>query len=270
MNPATVLNDAKLRELDSARAEAYWRRFSELAKHDDAITLKRFSKQGARDLLAFAMAGFERVIGLDENNADLLDDAIAWMQEQGHSPSFDLLPLESLADVRAALAQQGWWQKRHQSLLFGAPQPELDSPVHRSIAASEVDQSDAAELSDFLETFVDAHEIETNQRDQMVERIRRQYAHSHWQLFLVRVDGTPAGVGTMGRFGNVAYMSNSATVPRFRRQGVHRAVLHIRLQAAKDQGIPLIAADTPVNANSQRNIIRTGMSIACQWALWTK
>jgi|GEM_PF-6416623 len=270
MRPELILSDAKIMQIDDARASAYWTRFSKLAAIDDSHKLREFAGASGKVVRAFQVPGFDRVFGLNEDTADLLDEVLSWYQADSRSPSIDLLPLESLADLRESLARKGFFMRRHQTQLYGAPQPELDSPVHRSIQAELVDPDDGSTMQDFLQAFVEAHEYAPEEAKAAIERTRTLYTGEPWQRYLVRVDGKPAGVGVLGRFGDVGYMTNSATVPRFRRQGVHRAVLHVRLEAAKTQGIPIVAADTPVNAISQRNIIRSGLSIACQLGQWVK
>lgn len=260
MDPKLILSDQLLRRLDGARAAAYAERFA----GDD---VKRFGNQ----VYAFDHVGFQRVIGLGTGDEPLLDDIFAWFDSRGTSPVFDLLPTDDRLTLRQSLVARGWYQRRCQSLLYGVPEPGQDTPVHRSITSEVVDESS---MADFLSAFIEAHESGDPNDENERSRVEEQFKGHTCTLFLVRVDGNPAGVGTIGRFSGdsqgIGYMTNSATCPKYRRQGVHRAVLNARLEWAKQKRLQHVAADTPVNAASQRNIMRAGMRLACQLTQWSK
>src|SRR5262249_2712665 len=57
-----------------------------------------------------------------------------------------------------------------------------------------------------------------------------------WSLYLGLCDGAPAGAAILYQRGRDAYLADSAVDPRFRRRGVHRALLDRRCTDAAAAG----------------------------------
>jgi GNAT superfamily N-acetyltransferase len=57
-------------------------------------------------------------------------------------------------------------------------------------------------------------------------------------------------------------MAGTSTLPRFRRRGLHRALLHARLKLAADAGCELAVIVTQGGSASQRNAERLGFQVA--------
>lgn len=71
------------------------------------------------------------------------------------------------------------------------------------------------------------------------ERARRTTvacAHAADALVAIRIDGHLAGGGALGVTGDVAFLFCTATLPRYRRAGVHAALISARLNAGRSRG----------------------------------
>ncbi len=80
--------------------------------------------------------------------------------------------------------------------------------------------------------------------------------------FLAFVDGHPAGGGTVAVSGDVAVLSGTAVLPRFRGRGLQGALIRARLAHGRDRGCVLAASATlPANA-SQASLLRAGFRVA--------
>ena len=53
----------------------------------------------------------------------------------------------------------------------------------------------------------------------------------------------------------------ASTLPPFRNQGIHAALLHARLTAAREASCNLAMVHTRPGAASQRNVLRTGFAL---------
>jgi GNAT superfamily N-acetyltransferase len=81
------------------------------------------------------------------------------------------------------------------------------------------------------------------------------------QLFLAWRDGQPVSGGALEIHEGVAALMAAGTLPAFRHQGLHTALLHARLAAAAEAGCDLAMVHTRPGAASQRNVLRAGFQL---------
>jgi GNAT superfamily N-acetyltransferase len=81
------------------------------------------------------------------------------------------------------------------------------------------------------------------------------------RLFLAWRNGRPVGGGALETHDGVAALMAAGTLPAFRNQGIHTALLRARLLAAAEAGCDLAMVHTRPGAASQRNVLRAGF----QW-----
>jgi GNAT superfamily N-acetyltransferase len=81
------------------------------------------------------------------------------------------------------------------------------------------------------------------------------------RLFVAWLDGEPVGAGALEVHAGVAGLMAASTLPAFRRQGVHAALLRARLAAAVAAGCDLAMVHTRPGAPSQRNVLRAGFPL---------
>ena len=73
--------------------------------------------------------------------------------------------------------------------------------------------------------------------------------------------GEDTGGGALAVSGGLATLFADSTVPRFRRQGLHRELIAARIQEAAALGCDLAAATTLPGSGSQRNYERMGFQV---------
>ena len=81
------------------------------------------------------------------------------------------------------------------------------------------------------------------------------------RLFLALRDGQPVGGGALETHNGVAALMAAGTLPAFRNQGIHTALLRARLVAAVKAGCDLAMVHTRPGAASQRNVLRAGFQL---------
>jgi GNAT superfamily N-acetyltransferase len=80
--------------------------------------------------------------------------------------------------------------------------------------------------------------------------------------FIASVDDEPAGAGMLGMIDGVALLSGDAVLPRFRGQGIQKALIHARLRAASAAGCDIACASTAPLTASQRSYESCGFRVA--------
>jgi GNAT superfamily N-acetyltransferase len=85
---------------------------------------------------------------------------------------------------------------------------------------------------------------------------------SDTRLFLAWLDGRPVGGGALETHDGVASLMAADTLPAFRSRGIHTALVHARLAAAREAGCDLAMVYTRPGALSQRNVLRAGFQLA--------
>jgi hypothetical protein len=84
---------------------------------------------------------------------------------------------------------------------------------------------------------------------------------SETRLFLALRNGQPVGGGALETHNGVAALMAAGTLPAFRNQGIHTALLRARLVAAVRAGCDLAMVHTRPGAVSQRNVLRAGFQL---------
>jgi len=102
----------------------------------------------------------------------------------------------------------------------------------------------------------------------VVERRRAELpTHRDYRVYLARIDGAVAGLGTLFFHGRAAYLAGAMTLPEMRRRGCQRALLEHRIRQAAERGCDLVVTDTLGDNESQRNVERAGLRPRC-WPGW--
>ncbi len=111
---------------------------------------------------------------------------------------------------------------------------------------------------------------EGQENEALREAIADFSGHPNMKLYLALVYGEPAGAGTMSVRGEVAVVNGAATLPRFRRRGVHTELLRVRLEKARAAGCRLSMVATQVASGSHRNVERAGFCVLYTRTKWRK
>lgn len=81
------------------------------------------------------------------------------------------------------------------------------------------------------------------------------------RLYLAWKDGQPVGGGALEIHEGVAALMAAATLPDYRRLGIHGALMRARLAAAAEAACDVAMAHTRPGAMSQGNVLRTGFQL---------
>jgi GNAT superfamily N-acetyltransferase len=89
-----------------------------------------------------------------------------------------------------------------------------------------------------------------------------------WRLYLGFYEGEPAGAAILYVWNGAGYLADSAVDPRWRRRGVHRALLDARCADAAALGCTEVYSGAEFLSASYRNMLRKGLSLLMTKSLW--
>jgi GNAT superfamily N-acetyltransferase len=106
--------------------------------------------------------------------------------------------------------------------------------------------------------------------DLIMEMALTMHGMEHSAPFLALIDGEPVGGGAVIIHRGLALFAGAATLPPFRKRGVHAALHHARLAHARQAGCDLAAQGAAPGSTSQRNAERRGLRVAYTRALFIR
>ncbi len=205
----------------------------------------------------FPASLFNRAYGFCDEQIEHIPALIDWYAAGG---AFELAPGREIARTARLLAAAGYAQTGFHATFAGpAALPNAPSP---GIEVRRVESED--DIRSFAEVYHLGWAI-TGFRVPVAPWLTAP----GWSLYLASCDGAPAGVAIGYLNGEDAYLADSAVDPRFRRRGVHRALLDRRCDDARAAGATRLYSGADVLSASSRNMQRKGLVLLYTEAIWT-
>jgi len=221
--------------------------------------IRRYGEAVALRAPVFGEHFFNRACGFDDEHLEAARAVIAWYAEQNVPGQFEVLPGVPSERLMALLAEHGYRQVRFHATFAGpAELPTASSPgVEVRRVETEAD----------LRLFSDAYHLGWTSTGPRVP-MQPWLAAPGWRLYLGLCDGEPAGAAILYVRDGIGYLADSAVDPRWRRRGVHRALLDARCADTAAAGCAEIFSGAEYLSASCRNMLRKGLSLLLTKALW--
>lgn len=227
---------------------------------DGGSTFERVA--GAYCIFAGAASPISRAIGLGMNGAASRAD-IEQVEEFYRSRQalvqIDLCPLAD-ASLKALLNERGYQVGEFNNVWFRT----LEDYEGAGAPASGVSVREAKAADG--DTWIRAVSGGFTEREDLtaddLEIATVFFNDPEARCFLSSVDGQAAGGGAMFVHEGIAAFFSGSTLPTARGRGAQTALLHARLQAARDAGCDLALVKTVPGNASQRNVQRAGFHLA--------
>lgn len=176
--------------------------------------------------------------------------------------ALELTPAQAGADVVAALLEMAF-RPAYQPCYLGAVPSEVRAPVAADVERLGADQIDR--FFDLLQLQGVAFPPEKRARK------RPFYCTERFQCYVARTHaGTDCAWTTMYVEGSAAFFGNSFTLPRFRRLGMHGALLAVWLNDAAALGLAAAYTDVESGSQSHYNCERAGLRTLTINTVWSR
>jgi GNAT superfamily N-acetyltransferase len=220
---------------------------------------RRYGHASARRVPPFGEHQMNRACGFTDEDLDGARDAIAWYAEEHVPAVFEIVPGLPSSALMALLAEHGYRQVGFHATFAGPA--ELPRQPSLGVEVRQVESE--AELAPFSDVY-HLGWANTGPRVPM----RPWLAAEGWRLYLGLCDGQPAGAAILYLWNGIGYLADSAVDPRWRRRGVHRALLDARCADAAAAGCTEIYSGAEYLSASSRNMLRKGLSLLMTKSLW--
>lgn len=222
--------------------------------------VRRYGEALATRAPPFGEHLFNRAFGFTDETLDAAAEVADWYAEGGVRGAFEIVPGLPSAALLQMLHARGY---RHTGFHANFAGP-ADLPQRRSAGVEVrrlIDETD-------LEAFSDAYHLGWNTTQFRVP-MRPWLTAPGWSLYLGLCDGQPAGAAILSLANGDAYLQDSAVDPKWRRRGVHRALLDARCADAAAAGCAVVFSGADYLSASARNMLRKGLALLFTKAIWT-
>ena len=118
--------------------------------------------------------------------------------------------------------------------------------------------------------WADGFQVPAASREFMMTIRRGSFESLANHLYVAYVDGRPAAMSALLVQDGIGYLNVGATLPQYRRLGIHRAMSERRVQDARDWGCELLIGFVAgFGKTSQNNMERRGLRVAYNRMSWT-
>jgi ribosomal protein S18 acetylase RimI-like enzyme len=222
--------------------------------------VRRYGEALANRAPTFGEHLFNRAFGFTDEALDAAAEVADWYAEGGVRGAFEIAPGLPTDALTAMLHARGYRHTGfHANFAGHADLPQRPSPgveVRRLTDETE------------LEAFSDAYHVGwSNTRSRIP--MKSWLTAPGWSLYLGLCDGQPAGAAILSMANGDAYLQDSAVDPKWRRRGVHRALLDARCADAADAGAQVVFSGADYLSASHLNMLRKGLTLLFTKAIWT-
>ncbi|WP_096189337.1 GNAT family N-acetyltransferase [Evansella halocellulosilytica] len=230
------------------------------------VQIKEFGRATAFTVKHIPGPSFNKVLGLTSDDTEYIDQIVDYYNEKEIPVRFDIPPANSSQQLLASLSDRRFAQSDFHTSLYRFLHDFQEKEMNTTNIAIRPLRLD--EFSLFGDLYVRAFQMPPFLKEPIAENNEVLHHNDHWTFYLAELNGKPAGIGVLFKYDGVATLAASATVPEFRNNGVHRALIQTRLNEAKQSGCYLAIGQAAYASVSQNNMERAGMKIAYTKAIW--
>jgi hypothetical protein len=232
----------------------------------------RVDSIGGATALRFEDVGyFNRIYSADESVADHLAEieafyaGIAFHCELVGPAAID--PARSRAGIDRACSRRGWLPGSCYAWV-AAQGRALDRAPPSRPPRFEIRPPECSERELFVSTYLRAFEAAPGRFVAALPNMRHLFDLAELSFLVAFARGEPAGVGVLYRAGAAAVLCGGATLPRFRNQGCHTALIEARIRMALDLGCRSVVSWARAGGQSHANMRRAGLSTVGITSAW--
>jgi GNAT superfamily N-acetyltransferase len=216
-----------------------------------------------RDVTSPESIYYNRIKGFGASDLDKLNHILTIFEQGKITPCFDMTPLGLNYDVAKALTSKGFFSAEQLAFLQISADSNTQNDKHIKIISVTEDHAEQ-----FIKLIGQSNDIEY--RDSLIKRKSEYFHRPNFKNYIAFSDDHPAGIGSLFISGNDGYIANDFTFPAFRGKGIQKALIHHRLQAAKELGLENIYTDVEFGSISHNNMAKMGFQLVYVNSFWMK
>ncbi len=212
---------------------------------------------------------FNQVYHLDLESVEQLPQLEAFFAGTNHRPKFHIAPDTDRVAVAQRLLAAGY-APDHTVVRLGLELEEAPLAVGRLPEAITVEAMNAHGAGEFFTTYLDAFESDSSpaKREDALANMSRLFGAAGLWFYLAKWQGQSAGVGVLHCAGQQASLCGGATKAAHRDNGVHAALIAIRLKQARALGAEWVSSWADKDGASHRNLLLAGFSLLYEDSVW--
>ncbi len=209
-----------------------------------------------------------RVLGLEPADQDKLGQIAAFFSRHRLDFRFEIMPGKLNSSLGSRLHDLGFCQMGFNTALYG--QPAVAGGVALS-TRQDIRQIRPEEIDLFLDIYQAGFGLPSLAREERrAVRSWLQKARDELYLCLASIHKAPIGVGVLYVKNGVGLLADATTLPEFRGQGCHAALIRHRIAQAAKMGGDLLTSFVEFGSASHHNLERAGLRVAYTKAMWWK
>ncbi|WP_153462795.1 GNAT family N-acetyltransferase [Sediminibacillus terrae] len=231
------------------------------------IELKCFGHATCFSAAGIPGPSFNTVKGLEDSDVRLLDQIIEFYEQRGIPVRWELTPAHVSRQLLTPLSEKGYYHSDfHTSLYVSVSSVVTDEKEDGDVVVRRL-KSDEFDI--FASIYADSFDMPEALKPAIKANNQVLEIDSNWLFYLATVDEKPAGIAVLYIEEAIAVLAAAATLPEFRRKGIHKAMINKRAIAAKSRNCRLLVGQAGFGSASMRNMERAGMKVAFTKAIWS-
>ncbi|UVI27982.1 GNAT family N-acetyltransferase [Paenibacillus spongiae] len=201
---------------------------------------------------------FNAVKGFGPDELPLLPDILAYYEEAGCRPQFEITPIHAAPELLRALSEQGFVPGGFHASFYTVPEQSV-MPLPSNIRIRRLERD---EMTDYARIHCLGFGMDESGIAPIAINNGVLHGRPGWQFYVGLVDGEPAAAGVLYIRQGTASLTFAATLPKYRSRGLHYALLRRRIHESALSDCRLIVSQAAYLSPSHRNMERAGMKLA--------
>ncbi|MFF3925231.1 GNAT family N-acetyltransferase [Paenibacillus lactis] len=232
----------------------------------EGVLIERFGHALCLYSKTMPWLSFNTVKGIQSEDIGHLDAIVDFYRSRDRRFQIEIVPSTANEELLKALAERGLYQSGFHNSMYMHP-VNMEEEADPAIEIRHVTEHE-------FERYATIHCRGTGLPDQGIPSVaannRVLAARKGWRFYLAYVQDEPAAAGVMYINEGIASLTFGATLPEYRRHGLHRLLLRHRIRIAQQTGCSLVVGQCGFLSQSHRNMEAVGMRLGYVRTTWTE
>ena len=210
---------------------------------------------------------FNTVKGFSSADEEYIDDIIDFFRSRQRKVQFEIVPTRVDQRILAELSERGLYQSGFHTSMYGIPKRDEKPHFSDNVKIKELTEQD---FNTYAEIHCRGTGLPDNGIPPVAENNKILWDRPGWKFFIAYVNDQAAATGVMHSQNGITSLTFAATLPEYRNQGLHRALLKARINESANQNGELVVGQCAFLSQSHRNMESVGMRLGYVRTTWTE